>query len=82
MGVELAKQAVEDFFQENKLTFKLEKVKIVAATDPIDVYKCVEKQITIFCCDLFALTVDAVGGEFDAIWDLSLIHISEPTRPY
>ena len=37
VGVELAKQAVEDFFQESKLTFKLEKVKIVAATDPINV---------------------------------------------
>ena len=78
VGVELAKQAVEDFFQENKLTFKLEKVKIVAATDPIDVYKCVEKQITIFCCDLFALTVDAVGGEFDAIWDRGSLVVMQP----
>ena len=78
VGVELAKQAVEDFFQENKLTFKLEKVKIVAATDPIDVYKCVEKQITIFCCDLFALTAEDAGGEFDAIWDRGSLSAVQP----
>ena len=78
VGVELAKQAVEDFFQENKLTFKLEKVKIVAASDPIDVYKCVEKQITIFCCDLFALTAEDLGGEFDAIWDRGSLSAVQP----
>ena len=80
VGVELAKQGIEEFFNENKLTFKLEKVKIASATltYPIDVYKCVEKQITIFCCDLFALTAEDLGGEFDAIWDRGSLSAVQP----
>ena len=80
VGVELAKQGIEEFFNENKLTFKLEKVKIASATltDPIDVYKCVERQITIFCCDLFTLTAEDLGGEFDAIWDRGSLSAVQP----
>ena len=48
VGVEVAKLGIESFFEENSLTFSLEKVKLAAAVDLVDVYKCVEKQITIF----------------------------------
>ena len=72
VGVDFVKHPIESFFEENNLTFrKLCKVKLAAACEAIDVYKCEEKQITIFCCDLFALTVEDVGGKFDAIWDRS-----------
>ena len=69
VGVELAKQAIESFFAENKLTFTVESVKMAATSEPAEVYKCNEKQITIFCCDLFILGEEDVGGKFDAIWD-------------
>ena len=69
VGVELAKQAIEGFFTENNLTFTLESVKMAASGEPAEVYKCKEKKITIFCCDLFTIKDDDVGGKFDAIWD-------------
>ena len=68
VGVELAKQAIESFFTENNLTFTVESVKMAANGEPAEVYKCNEKKITIFCCDLYTFEED-VGGKFDAIWD-------------
>ena len=78
VGVEVAKLGIESFFEENSLTFSVEKVKLAAAVDLVDVYKCVEKQITIFCCDLFALTEEDVGGRFDAIWDRGSLSTMQP----
>jgi len=69
VGVELAKQAIESFFAENNLTFTVESVKMAASGEPAEVYKCREKKITIFCCDLFTFEEEDVGGKFDAIWD-------------
>ena len=69
VGVEVAKQAIESFFTENNLTFTVESVKMAASGEPAEVYKCKEKKITIFCCDLFTFEEEDVGGKFDAIWD-------------
>ena len=69
VGVELAKQAIESFFTENNLTFKVESVKMTASGEPAEVYKCNEKNITIFCCDLYTFEEEDAGGKFDAIWD-------------
>ena len=69
VGVELAKQAIENFFTENKLTFTVESVKMAANGEPAEVYKCKEKKITIFCCNLYNFEEEDVGGKFDAIWD-------------
>ena len=41
---------------------------MAATSEPAEVYKCNEKQITIFCCDLFILREEDVDGKFDAIW--------------
>ena len=78
VGVEVAKQAIESFFEENDLTFSVEKVKLAAAVDPVDVYKCVEKKIAIFCCDLFLLSEEDFGGRFDAIWDRGSLSAMQP----
>jgi len=78
IGVEVVKQAIEIFFEENSLTFSVETVKLASAVDPVDVYKCAEKQITIFCCDLFTLTEEDVGGRFDAIWDRGSLTTMQP----
>ena len=78
VGVEVVKQAIESFFEENDLTFSVEKVKLAAAVDPVDAYKCVEKKIIIFCCDLFVLSEEDVGGRFDAIWDRSSLSAMQP----
>ena len=67
--MDLSLLAIHSFFEENGLTFLKEQVKLAAMIDPVDVYKCVEKQITIFCCDLFSLSEEDTGGRFDAIWD-------------
>ena len=69
IGVEVAKKAIENFFLENDLSFTVEIVKMAAESEPVDKYKCNEKDITIFCCNLFSVTEDDVGGRFDAIWD-------------
>ena len=78
VGVEVVKQAIESFFEENDLTFSVEKVKLTASVDPVDVYKCVEKKIIIFCCDLFVLSEEDVGGRFDAIWDRGSLSAMQP----
>ena len=78
VGVEVAKQPIESFFEENDLTFSVEKVKLAAAVDPVDVYKCVEKKIIIFCCDLFLLSEEDVDGRFDAIWDRGSLSAMQP----
>ena len=77
VGVEVAKQGIESFYEENKLTFTLEKITMAAAVDPVDVYRCVEKQITIFCRDFFALT-EKGGGKFDAVWDRGSLSTMQP----
>lgn len=79
VGVELAKQANEDFFAENNLTFTVESVEMSAVSEPVEVYKCTEKKITIFCCDLFAMTENDVGGRFDAIWDRGSLSAIAPS---
>ena len=78
VGVEVVKQPIESFFEENNLSFSVEKVKLAAAVDPVDVYKSVEKKITIFCCDLFLLSEEDVGGRFDAIWDRGSLSAMQP----
>ncbi|XP_068682652.1 probable thiopurine S-methyltransferase [Montipora capricornis] len=78
VGVELSKLAIECFFKENNLKFSAEQVKLVAAVDPVDVYKCTEKPVTIFSCDLFALSEEDVGGRFDAIWDRGSLSAMQP----
>ena len=79
VGVELAKQPIESFFKESNLTFTVELVKMAAASEPVEVYKCNEKKITIFSCDLFALMEDDVGGKFDAIWDRGSLSAVAPS---
>ena len=78
VGVEISKKGTESFFEENGLTFSVETTKLSGAIDPVEVYKCAEKQITIFCCDLFALTSEDVGGKFDAIWDRGSLSTMQP----
>lgn len=53
VGVEISLLAIHSFFEENGLTFLKKQVKLAALIDPVDVYECVQKQITIFCCDVF-----------------------------
>lgn len=79
IGVEVAKKAIENFFLENNLSFTVEIVKMAAESEPVDKYKCNEKDITIFCCNLFSVTEDDVGGRFDAIWDRGSLSAVAPT---
>ena len=78
VGVELSKLAIESFFQENNLEFSVEKVKLAVAVDLVDVYKCVGKKITIFCCDLFVVSKEDFGKRFDAIWDRGSLSAMQP----
>ena len=81
IAVEIAKQGIESFFEENSFTFSVEKVKLAAAVDPVDVYKCTEKQITIFSCDLFALTEEDVDSmQFGTVVLLVLCSLQLVTR--
>ena len=79
LGVELAKQPIENIFTENNLILTVELVKMAAASEPVEVYKCDKKKITMFCCDLFALMEDDVGGKLDTIWDRGSLSAVAPS---
>lgn len=78
VGVEISLLAIHSFFEENGLTFLKKQVKLAALIDPVDVYECVQKQITIFCCDVFSLSEEDTGGRFDAIWDRASLSAIQP----
>ena len=79
VGVEFAKQPIEGFFSDNSITFTVDSIKMAETAESMDVYKCIEKQITIFHCDLFSVTEKDVGGKFDAIWDRGSLSAIAPS---
>ncbi|XP_046853516.1 probable thiopurine S-methyltransferase isoform X2 [Xenia sp. Carnegie-2017] len=67
IGVELIQKAVDDFFQENKISFKVKTV---------DGYQCFEAfdgKLTIFVGDYFKLSSLLIGGKVDGIWDCNAL---------
>ena len=79
VGIDLVKTAIESFFTENNLTSTKCNVDMAASIEQTtEVYKCVEKAITIFCCDIFNVREEDLGGKFDAIWDRSALSAVSP----
>ena len=67
IGVEFSESAVEEFFTEHKLKYKLQTVYVSGKAT--NLYKAEEKDIGIFVCDIFDFSHEAADGQFDGIWE-------------
>ncbi|XP_078677380.1 uncharacterized protein LOC144913996 [Branchiostoma floridae x Branchiostoma belcheri] len=75
VGVEFAKQPVEELFQENNMT---PNVSDVPGMPNGKLYQ--SGKLSVYCCDFFDFT-SKVAGQFDAVWDrASLIAINVADR--
>ena len=66
VGIEWSKPAVERFFDENNLDYRVEPASV--GGDDIPVYTSRDKNITIYCGDFFCFKDNNLGG-FDCIFD-------------
>lgn len=68
VGVELLRKGIEAFFCDNKLTHREEPIKLRPGVQGT-VFKANEKDISLVECSIFDFCPEAVGGQFDCIWD-------------
>ncbi|XP_072170596.1 thiopurine S-methyltransferase-like [Diadema setosum] len=64
-GVEIAETACRQFFEEHDLQFTVEDVDDHVGGS---LFKAVDCDVRIYCCDFFKITSDLIG-QFDCIWD-------------
>ncbi|XP_026202389.1 probable thiopurine S-methyltransferase [Anabas testudineus] len=77
VGVEISEKAIEQFFEENNLTYSEEPVPSIPSAK---VYKSSEKNISLYQCDLYSFS-SSIEGQFGAIWDRgSLVAINPRDR--
>ncbi|KAM4630256.1 putative thiopurine S-methyltransferase [Polymixia lowei] len=77
VGVEIAEQAIRQFFEDNNITYSEEPVPAIPGAK---VYKSSEKNITLYQCDLYNFS-SSIEGQFGAIWDRgSLVAINPKDR--
>lgn len=76
VGVEWSSFAVEQFMEENKLSYFVDQCNIAGQQTPV--YRAMEKNITVYCCDLFLLK-DHTLGQFDCVCDHGSIGSFYPT---
>ncbi len=76
VGVEVANQAIEEFFTENNLEFSKEDVDKVHGT----LYKSSDGRIRLYACDLYDFSNEVESG-MQAVWDRgSLVAINKEDR--
>lgn len=74
-GIEIAEQAVKEFFEENKI-----EVDIVDVGKLLKLYKSKDGRLNLYVGDLFDLSRE-ICGQFDMIWDSrSLVAINVADR--
>ncbi|CAK6965792.1 probable thiopurine S-methyltransferase isoform X2 [Scomber scombrus] len=77
VGVEIAEKAIQQFFEENNMTYSVEAVPAIPGAK---VYKSTEKNISLYQCDLYSFS-SSIEGQFGAIWDRgSLVAINPKDR--
>ncbi|KAM4630268.1 putative thiopurine S-methyltransferase isoform 1-T2 [Polymixia lowei] len=77
VGVEIAEQAIRQFFEDNNITYSEEPVPAIPGAK---VYKSSEKNISLYQCDLYNFS-SSIEGQFGAIWDrASLVAINPKDR--
>ncbi|XP_053190978.1 probable thiopurine S-methyltransferase isoform X1 [Scomber japonicus] len=77
VGVEIAEKAIQQFFEENNMTYSVEPVPAIPGAK---VYKSTEKNISLYQCDLYSFS-SSIEGQFGAIWDRgSLVAINPKDR--
>ncbi|KAL5015231.1 hypothetical protein ScPMuIL_009501 [Solemya velum] len=64
VGIEWAQRAVEEFFSENKISYKSENIPTINGT----LYTNGDGRIRLYCCDFFLFTVE-VENQFDCVWE-------------
>ena len=69
VGVEICRDAIEKFFDENMLEYMCSTSGMSAESSSINVFKARKKDITIFQFNFFAFTNKIAEGQFDAVWD-------------
>ncbi|KAL4229725.1 hypothetical protein ACF0H5_010113 [Mactra antiquata] len=62
-GVDIAEQAVQEFFDENNIEKNIDKVDNIGV-----LYKSKDERIKLYVADLFDM-LPSVCGQFDVIWD-------------
>ncbi|CAL8292502.1 unnamed protein product [Merluccius merluccius] len=65
VGVEVVEMAILQFYEESRLSYVVESVPSIPGAK---VYKSVDRNISIYQCDLFKFT-SCVESQFGAIWD-------------
>ncbi len=76
VGIEVADQAIEEFFTESKLEFTKEKVDKVDGT----LYKSSDGRIRLYACDFYKFSSEVENG-MQGIWDrASLVAINKKDR--
>uniref|UniRef100_A0A3Q0RZL1 thiopurine S-methyltransferase n=1 Tax=Amphilophus citrinellus TaxID=61819 RepID=A0A3Q0RZL1_AMPCI len=77
VGVEISEKAIQQFFEENNMTYSEEPVPAIPGAK---VYKNSEKNISLYQCNLFTFS-SSIEGQFGAIWDRgSLVAINPGDR--
>ncbi|XP_030003851.1 probable thiopurine S-methyltransferase [Sphaeramia orbicularis] len=77
VGVELAEKAIQQFFEENNMTYSEEPVPSIPGAK---VYRNPERNISLYQCDIYKFS-SSVQGQFGAIWDRgSLVAINPRDR--
>lgn len=64
IGVDVAKQALEEFFAEHNIQYSIETASGVDGT----LYQSEDKKLQLYCCDLYTFSKD-VAGQVDGVWD-------------
>ncbi|XP_028256294.1 probable thiopurine S-methyltransferase isoform X2 [Parambassis ranga] len=77
VGVEISEKAIQQFFEENNMTYSEEPVPAIPGAK---VYKSSEKNISLYQSDLYSFS-SSIEGQFGAIWDRgSLVAINPRDR--
>uniref|UniRef100_A0A3P9J4U4 thiopurine S-methyltransferase n=1 Tax=Oryzias latipes TaxID=8090 RepID=A0A3P9J4U4_ORYLA len=77
VGVEISEKGIQQFFEENNMTFSEEPVPEIPGAK---VFRNPEKNISLYQCDLFQFS-SSIAGRFGAIWDRgSLVAINPKDR--
>ncbi|KAM9385032.1 putative thiopurine S-methyltransferase [Pholidichthys leucotaenia] len=77
VGVEISEKGIRQFFEENNMTYTEEKMSAIPGAK---VYKNLEKNISLYHCDIYNFC-SAIEGQFGAMWDRgSLVAINPGDR--
>ncbi|XP_037523532.1 thiopurine S-methyltransferase-like isoform X2 [Rhipicephalus sanguineus] len=72
VGVEITRQAIDDFFKENELTA----TEVYCTTTKSPVFQTMDKRLSIYCCDVMDF-MSSEPGKMDVVFDRATLCIME-----